>query len=77
MEAWGDLGRRKKPRRDPDRSSAPTAASCPRRLPDRSSAATARWIWRNMRERRVSGERYEREEIEHVDSVAAQLTRMN
>ena len=66
MEAWGDLGRRKKPRRDPDRSPAPMAASRPRR-PDAFAEPASRPLVggrsevdleKHERERRESGERF-------------------
>ena len=71
MEAWGDLGRRKKPRRDPDRSPAPTAASRPR-WPDAFAAPASRQLvggrsevdlekHEREREERESGERFGRE----------------
>ena len=61
--------RSKKPRRDPDRSSTPTAASCLRHEVDLERRFGEIWRRRseerrNMRERRESGERYEREEKE-------------
>ena len=61
MEAWGDLGRRKKPRRDPDRSPAPTAASRPRR-PHAFAAPASRPLVGGRSE--VDLEKHEREERE-------------
>ena len=72
MEAWGDLGMRKKPCRDPDRSSAPTATSRPRR-PDAFAAPAFRPLVggrsevdleKHEREERDSAEKHEREERE-------------
>jgi len=61
VEAWGDLGRRKKPHRDPDRSLAPTAASCPR-WPDAFAAPASRPLVGGRS--KVDLEKHEREERE-------------